>query len=372
MFKRVFLLNGLAIVAVVCNHASSWGEMAMFWWADRWRSVSVPIFDMDATLPYYFLLAERKLAVFGVPAFLFFSGFFLSYASAGKTSSLSWKTVRTRVQALLIPYALWFAVWIFREYLNGVTHTPADYVTRLFLGWPTGAYWYIPVICVFYLLSPFLAPLARSKPYKLLLIVGALHLLDMSVSYLKLGLELVGTGAPGAAQIAQVSYPLHIHLALYFALGLVVGAHRREFGSRLKGRAWVLALAALVLGALALFESEMIYRSTSLDWRSATQTLPTSLYALAIILLFLAMGEIPKAISSILHKLGSRMFGIYLVHRILLEFTARATQKFIPGLLASTVLFQLVLVVAAVAGSMLIMEAVQRSPLRQYSKYLFG
>ena len=97
MFKRVFLLMGLATVAVVCSHAAVWGDMAMWWWADRWSPVSVPNYDMDATLPYYLLLIQRKLAHFSVPAFLFFSGFFLSYAASGSASGVSWKTVRTRV-----------------------------------------------------------------------------------------------------------------------------------------------------------------------------------------------------------------------------------------------------------------------------------
>ena len=72
------------------------------------------------------------------------------------------------------------------------------------------------------------------------------------------------------------------------------------------------------------------------------------------------------------HNLASRMFGIYLVHSIILEVAARATQKYVPGLLAHVVLFQLVIVSVAVVGSILVMEAVARSPLRRYSKYLFG
>jgi surface polysaccharide O-acyltransferase-like enzyme len=194
----------------------------------------------------------------------------------------------------------------------------------------------------------------------------------MAFAYLQLGLKLVGSNARGVEAIAQVSFPLHIHLAFYFVLGLVVGVRRQDFELRLKGRALHFLLAALVLGALALVEAEMVYRATSLDWRSSTNTLPTSLYALAIIFLFLAITDIPKPVARISHSLATKMLGIYFVHSLFLEFVARATQKLVPGLLAYTVLFQLVLVTSALAGSMLIMEAGSRSPLRRYYKYVFG
>jgi len=372
MFRRVFLLNGLAIVAVVFNHATIWGMTAMFWWADRYRPVTVPNFDLDATLPYYALLLLRKLAVFGVPAFLFFSGFFLNYAASGKSSGLSWKTVRVRVQALLIPYAIWFTVWLVREFLADQVYTPGQVATRLFLGWPVGAYWYIPIITAFYLLSPFLVRLARARPYQLLLGAAVLHLIEMGFSYSKLGWELLNAGAPGVVPTVYAGFPLHAHLILYFVFGLVVGVCRQDFERLLKGRAWYLLLAVLVLGALAVIESEVVYRATSLDWRSSTGTLPTSLYALAVILFFLAVQDIPKGMVKVGHNLATRMFGIYLVHSIILEVAARATQKYVPGLLAYVVPFQFVIVSLAVVGSILVMEAVARSPLRKYSKYLFG
>ena len=45
MNRKLFLLNGLAIQAVVANHASGWGITAMFWWAHRYLPVESPNFD---------------------------------------------------------------------------------------------------------------------------------------------------------------------------------------------------------------------------------------------------------------------------------------------------------------------------------------
>ena len=91
MTKRVFLLNGLAIVAVVCNHAASWGYTALFWWTDRYRPVTVPNYDQLGSLSYWAIVVVRQLTVFSLPAFLFVSGFFVAYASRGNRSSLTWR-----------------------------------------------------------------------------------------------------------------------------------------------------------------------------------------------------------------------------------------------------------------------------------------
>ena len=50
------LLNGLAILAVVFNHASGWGYTAMVYWADRYRPVTVPNFDQVWSPSFYGLI----------------------------------------------------------------------------------------------------------------------------------------------------------------------------------------------------------------------------------------------------------------------------------------------------------------------------
>ena len=371
MFKRLFVLNGLAILAVVCSHTAVWGAMAMVWWTDRWRPVSVPNYDMYGTLPYYLLLIQRKLAHFSVPAFLFFSGFFLIYAASGSATGLSWKAVRVRVQTLFIPFLIWSAVRIALGLVAGKNYSLAQVVSALLLGWPLGVLlWYPPIICFFYLVSPFLIRFARVKPYLLLVIAGLVHLAAIGYEYVRLGLYFQGISVPNLDALL----PRHLLFAFFFVLGLVVGIRRKEFAAHLKGRAWYLLVLAIAMGAMAVIESEVVYRSTStsIDWSISNATLPTTLFVLAFILLFLAMGDIPKSIAKIPLKLGASMYGIYLLHGFIVEFSARATQRFAPGVLAFPIVFQVLLVISAVAGSMLIMTAVQRTPLRRYSKYLFG
>ena len=69
MGRRLPLLNGFAILAVVSSHATGWGYMAMVWWADRYRPVEVPNFDQLYTPSYYALVAIQGNTIpeLGVP-----------------------------------------------------------------------------------------------------------------------------------------------------------------------------------------------------------------------------------------------------------------------------------------------------------------
>ena len=92
MYRRVFLLMGLAIVAVVCNHAAGWGYTAMFWWTDRYRPVTVPNFDQTGTLPYYGLLLLKQLTLFSVPASSSSRASSFLTPLRGRKSGFGWKT----------------------------------------------------------------------------------------------------------------------------------------------------------------------------------------------------------------------------------------------------------------------------------------
>lgn len=134
MTKRLFLLNGLAILAVVCSHATGWGSIAMSPWADRYRLVVGPDYDQTGTLPYYMLLAMKCLMPFSVPAFLFVSGFFVAYAARGSQSALSWKMVIVRLRNLLVPYLIWSVVIFWRCASGHHLHSSRIFGTARVLG----------------------------------------------------------------------------------------------------------------------------------------------------------------------------------------------------------------------------------------------
>jgi fucose 4-O-acetylase-like acetyltransferase len=117
----------------------------------------------------------------------------------------------------------------------------------------------------------------------------------------------------------------------------------------------------------------VIFYSTGLDWwRSNPFTIPSCLYIVAFILCFLAFDEVSIPFARHFQQIGSASLGIYLLHYKVLEFTARAIQKFMPWLLAYQLLFLPILVILAVWGVWLFMAAIAKLPTRRFYRYLFG
>ncbi len=371
MTRRAFFLNGLAILAVVCNHATSWGITAMFWWTDRYLPVTVPNFDQIGTLPYYALLVVRKLTIFSVPAFLFVSGFFVAYASRGSQSALSWKMVRTRIWDLLVPYVIWSGVIFISDALQGVTYTPIEYLVRLIASGASGGYYFVPLICQLYLLSPLMAPIARTRARWLLFGSALLQLAAISMLYP----IFWRVQAPVLNVIVNCMTPqwLPFKWAFFFALGIVSGFHLQEFKAQLDRYKKGLLVAVVVLGALAILESEMVFRSTGRDWPGSPSTILSSLYVVAFILCFLAFDNIAIPFSKTLNQIASKTYGIYLLHSQAMELIARVIRQIVPWMLAhQLLLFQPVVFIFGVGTPLLFMASVARSPVRKSYRYLFG
>jgi peptidoglycan/LPS O-acetylase OafA/YrhL len=377
MIKRLLFLNGLSILGVVCSHAAQWVWIAMFWWTDRYRPVTVPNFDQLGTFSYYSVVVLQKLGVFAVPAFLFATGFFVAYADRGKRG-MSWQVAGARLKNLLIPYAIWSLVILIGDYIKGDVYTPLEYVRRLLLGDAVSAYFYIFVLCQLYLLAPLLTPLARENSKKLLVGSAALLLGVIGIFYWKLYVELVG-GESSAVDLAVSLVPgrFFVRWLFFYALGMVSGFHLEALKRWLARVKWTLLIIAILSFPLAVIETEWIFQTTGMDWRGGIFTLTGSLYVLSGLLAFLGFEKIDVwlsrfPLSKAGYNLGRASFGIYLLHTSVLELSARAIQKFGPQILAYPVVFQIVLVILAVAGPLALMAVVTRSPLRAYYRYLFG
>jgi len=173
MNKRLLILNGIAIIAVVANHASHIGFVAMFWWTDQYLPVTVPNYDQMGSFSYYMLVAQQKLALFSVPSFLFVSGVFIAYAVRGSQSRLSWTMIKKRVTNLIPPYLIWTLVFILTEIVVlGKEYTLGEIGLNI-ITISHSPFFFVPLLIVFFLLSPPLAYLAKFH-WKLLLMIAIL------------------------------------------------------------------------------------------------------------------------------------------------------------------------------------------------------
>jgi len=369
MYKRLLALNGLAIIAVVINHSTGWGEVAMFWWTHRYRPVAVPNFDALGTPAYYVTILLQLLTTFAVPAFLFVSGFFAAYAAGAGPQGLSWKAVRVRIVGLLIPYGIWTLVVFLGDFLQGKVYTAGEYVARFLIFGANGGYYFVPVLCMFYAISPVLVPWARTRWKELLAVSALVQLVPMSFRYFR----LFGLPIPRLDQLIEwTPDQLIIRWAFFFPLGLVCGVHIERLGRWMQShRRWLfLALGAAAI--LYLAESEFVYQWTPDHWRQGASGLTFSIYAVAAVMAFMGSGERGLRAGRWLSQLGARSYGIYLLHASIMELGARVLYHVAPWVLGVQALFQPVLFILGLGVPLALMIAISRSRLRWSYRFLFG
>jgi len=366
MIRRLSPLNGLAILAVVANHAVGWTITAMFWWTNQYRPVTVPNFDAVGSPGYYGLEIIDQLALFSVPAFLFVSGYFAAYAARSEQGSPSWIFVRTRILKVIWPYLIWSGVIFIMAALQGQIYPPLEYVRQLFTGNAIPAYFFVPVLCQFLLLSPWIGRLAKQRPRQLLIGAAFIQLVMTGI----FGLKYVGIYLP--AEVYATRW-LCVWFAFYFPLGMVCCFHSKAVQNLLMPRRWLLAGIAIGLALLSVIGAEWLYRMTrdlALAWDPTK--LFTELFAVTFVLAFVSFGGHRGQPWVFLNSMGSRSYGLYLIHPLLLELIARTTRRLTPQVLAQPLLFFVILVVGSISGVLLMMEVVRRTRARGLYAYLFG
>ncbi len=369
MARRLLYLMGLAVLCVVVYHASGWGFISMFWWADRYLPVSAPNFDQMGSVSYYALRLIEQLIIFAIPSFLFVSGFFLAFATGRNRANIGWGLIFARVKNLLIPYLIWSCILIGLDVLLGRRISPFEFVRILLTGQATEAYYFIPVLIQLYLLSPLLIPLARERWKLALTLAGALQIFVLLLRY-ALILE-VDAPALEPFYILTRSW-LFTGFLFWFLLGVVFGFHSGEIKAAFIRLRWA-ALAGLpVAFVVGVLEWEALLRASSKDWLTPRETLVDQLYAGLFLIAFLGFEQAALPWMKALGQIGTRSFGVYLSHSLALTYTAKLIYHFVPGLLGMQWIFQPILYAVGLGIPLFLMEITARSPARRFYSILFG
>ena len=343
----------------------------MFWWVDTYRNVPAPNFDQYGSLTHWALVAIMQLTLFSVPAFLFVSGYFVAYAGRGTRASLTWKVIRVRITRLLIPYFIWSVLFFIADLLQGIVYTPIEYATKLVVGNADGykVFFYVPLLCQFYLLSPFLTRLAR-KNWQLLVAVAAI---------VQFGLVVVGylnvfdVPIPGRAEIQRFTpvwtFPVWL---LYYVLGIVAGMHAAPICRWLERWKWGLFAVLLVTIGLVVIEPELVCGATGKAWARGPFLISSNLYSIAFVACFLAIDQRYLPFRRLFNQAAGKTYGIYLQHAKVLEFSSRLIRRLSPQILAIQPVFVPLLIIAGVGLPWLFMSVVAKSPARGMHRYLFG
>jgi probable poly-beta-1,6-N-acetyl-D-glucosamine export protein len=367
MMRRLLILNGLAIIAVVCNHASGWGLTAMFWWVNLYRPVSSPNFSQYGSLPHLCLIAVKQLTLFSVPAFLFTSGYFVAYAVRGEQNQLSWKMVRIRISKLMVPYLIWSILIFIGDFLIHQVYSFKEYIWMLLSGGADIAYYYVIALVLLFLLSPLIVPLVKTRWIETLLIS---FIIQFGIIGLK-NVIILGYKAPSWFQSILISDLFPGRYILYFTLGMVMCLQFQTIKRLLMDYKIIILISTFIMGSFAIISSEE-FQTLLNGSLFGLNLIFSSLYALLFISGFLTFENVSFPLSKQLMEIGSKSFGIYLIHGEVLKFISKVIYHTLPFIFTHQLLYQVILISLSIILPIGMMKLIIKSPVRWSYNYLFG
>jgi len=368
MVKRLLYQNGLAILGVILYHSVGWGFTAMFAWAHRHSAVAAPGVGDVNQLYYYLMRVIEQLVSFTIPAFLFVSGFFVAFAAGRSGTNLNWKAVGVRISGLLIPYLIWTHL-VLLAFSFERSITLKSYLQAIFTGGADPAFYFVPLLIQYYLLSPLIVPLARTRWQGLLLVTGAIQLIVIGLQYMAaLSIPIPVLNIP-ADIVPKWFFPSRI---FWFTAGVVVGFQLTAFKSFLARYKWVFLGAAVVLIPLGLLEWETVFRLSGQRWLDPRELITDALYAAVFILALMSFDRVRLPMEQAIGDLGTRSFGIYIVHSPVMTVVMRGIYHLFPALLAFSPLLLVIVFVAGLGVPLAAMSVVNISPARRIYAYLFS
>ena len=345
----------------------------MVWWADRYRSAPVPNYDAVGSFPFLVLMMLNQLSTFAVPAFLFISGFYISYAARNPSATLSWKVVRARVVDLVVPYLVWSTLIFIVDAVLGQTYSPMAYAAKILTGKANAAFFFVPLLLQLYLISPFIVYYAKMKP-KLFLGVSSFIPICLTIFVY---LQQLSTFFHNFSILIDELDWLFLRSVFFFSLGLVYSFYSPQISARLARHSRSLIFLTLVLAILSIFEVMMFYSLTH-DWDAAfiQRRLFNRLYVFSLLLTLMTWDAWPaklsRALSRALGRVGALSYGVYLLHPKLLELVSRIVYHVAPSLLGQYLAFAAILFLLGVGCPWLLMHLVASLPERRIYHWLFG
>jgi peptidoglycan/LPS O-acetylase OafA/YrhL len=135
---------------------------------------------------------------------------------------------------------------------------------------------------------------------------------------------------------------------------------------------WYALIAAIGLIPIGMLEWEFLLRNSGKDWIGFFDTGIDSFYAIAVILCFLSFDFIVVKGSNEIIEIGSRSFGIYLIHAPILLIVSRILYHVAPSALAFQFIYLALLVSLGLGIPLLLMSLVRKSQVKGLYHYLFG
>ena len=275
-YKNFDYLRGLAIMAVILIH------------------VTAPTALAEETGGIIF----NQITRFGVPVFVFLSGWGLTIAESYEKSAYYLSFLKNRLKKLLPAYIVWNLIYyLFANLVEGESIPIREFIRGLFLGMNYPHLYFVPLIVLFYVAYPLLTRLGDN-------LWGVA--LTFSITMTSLIVQ------PNLAEgFTQNQNPLN--WLFYFVFGIWIAQHHEALKSKLN-KYWVLILLTISIIVIVL-EPMGLAADTILE-----QTRPSIVFfSILIILLNIVFPNWLKPFERILNPLSDYSFPIYLSHYIFIR-----------------------------------------------------
>jgi len=285
--KSIDSLRTFTILAVLLIHTTT-------------RTLEVAKFDL---VNFPFTIFLNQIARFAVPLFFIISGFVLE-TNYGQQSGY-FNFIKKRFSKIFIPYIFWSGIYYFFVY----SQNHENFFQVILKGNASYQLYFIPTLCIFYLMFPFIHKMYKvvsNKFFLLFILLTQTWLLyrDYFVKEFKF------------------ADPIHIAILAYFLfiIGIIAARNKEAINSFVHKWKYLLLIVTFGTGiyvfneGLTRFLSTGNYLSYYSQWRPSTL-----IYTLLIGLIFFYLFEKNRLQFSLVEKLSRLSFLVFLIHVIILE-----------------------------------------------------
>jgi len=324
--RAIDALRTVSIAAVLLIHTTT-------------KVLEITHYDL---ITHSFTLLLNQLARFAVPLFILISGFVLELNYDYHASY--WAYLKKRVSRILIPYLFWSLIYYFLIY----TQNHDNLVSVLLTGSASYQLYFIPTLCIFYLLFPLL-----HKAYKfiaripVLALLGITQILLMNQDYF----------------VKQYSFPDPVRIFIlsyfFFITGMVAGKNKDKIIETVGKIKYALIILIPYLIYYIFEEGKTRYFKTYSIEAFYSQWRPSVLiYTLVLgAILFYAFDK-SRLRFQIVEWLSKLSFLVFFIHVIILE----QIWKYLGRNLFNPVIFDLVFFILVMVASFGVAYLIHKIP----------
>jgi surface polysaccharide O-acyltransferase-like enzyme len=326
--------RGLAIIAVVVLHVIYLSG----YWSSRF-------------------LFYCQLSDFGVPAFIFISGY---WAAKKPVRSLQdYKTYLTqKLTRILIPYLFWSLLLLAYAAIRTGNVNVREIIFKLLTGKAIFPYFFIILVAQFYVITPLLHYINR-RPCGLILVlmVNVISLLLRYLSRLRFNFWFP-------------SVSLFYSWIIFYEIGLLVGSSDTKIFAAKKGLLFILPASLVCLLISNLEGTIILSKYNDLDFAAHALKYSTLMYSACIIFSFLFVREYFHHWPKLLVTIGHYSFGIYLMHVPVLTCVVRVLEETKIYLLPA--LYQIVVGLITISVCLALIVTIRMLLPKPFCRSVFG